>query len=140
GLGRERRVVPGSLSGGAHRRRCRDLRRAQQDAMIAIPRPVRLLFASATATLADAAVLVALCRLAGVSAGIAAAIGSLVGGAVNFVLNRTLVFDAVSSPWHRQAAHYAVIVVGGGAAVSGVAVAAFTAVGLPILVAKAIAV
>jgi putative flippase GtrA len=108
--------------------------------VIAVPRPVRMLFASAAATLADTVVLVTLCRFVGLGAGLAAAVGALVGGAVNFVINRTLVFDANGSPWKRQAAHYAVIVVGGGAAVSGVAVAALVAIGLPILVAKAIAV
>jgi putative flippase GtrA len=105
-----------------------------------VPRPVRVLFASSAATLADTAVLLALCRFVGLGAGAAAAIGSIVGGALNFTINRVLVFGARNAPWSRQAVHYAVIVVGGGAAVSGAAVAALVAMGLPILAAKAVAV
>jgi putative flippase GtrA len=105
-----------------------------------LPRWCRLLIASGVATAADAAVLLALCWQLGVAPGRAAAVGCLVGGAVNFAIGRTWVFQARGRAWWRQAARYAVVVVGGGAVVSGVAVAALAAAQLPLPLAKAIAV
>jgi putative flippase GtrA len=105
-----------------------------------LPRPLRLLVASGLATAADTAILVALARGAGLRPGLAAAIGCLAGGLVNFVMTRSWVFTAGDRAWVPQALRYGVIVVGGGAAVSGLAVAALCAAGAPLLIAKAIAV
>jgi putative flippase GtrA len=105
-----------------------------------LPRLLRLAIASGVATAADSAVLLVLCWQLGVAPGLAAAAGSLVGGAVNFALGRSWVFRARDRSWWRQAAHYAVVVVGGGAVVSGLAVAALTAARVPLALAKAIAV
>jgi putative flippase GtrA len=105
-----------------------------------VPRLLRLLVASGLATLADAAVLLALCWQLGAPPGPAAVAGALVGGAVNFAIGRAWVFGARDRAWWRQAARYAVVVVGGGAVVSGLAVAALVAAGLLLPVAKAIAV
>jgi putative flippase GtrA len=105
-----------------------------------LPRVVRLLIASGVATAADTAVLFALCWQLGVGPGPAAVAGCLVGGAVNFAIGRSWVFAARDRAWWRQAARYAVIVVGGGAAVSGLAVAALVAARLPLPLAKALAV
>jgi putative flippase GtrA len=66
--------------------------------------------------------------------------GGLVGGAVHFAIGRVWVFRSRDRAWWLQAARYAVVVIGGGAAVSGIAVAALVAAQLPLAVAKAIAV
>lgn len=97
----------------------------------------RQLVASGTSTIADTATLLVLVHV--LPAGIAAAIGCFVGGAINFTISRAFVFRSAGT-WWRQAARYAVIVVGGGAVVSGLAVAALVAAHLPLLVAKAIAI
>lgn len=108
--------------------------------LIRLPRWCRLLIASGLATAADSAVLLALCWQLGVAPGRAAAAGCLVGGAINFTIGRRWVFRAQARAWWRQAARYAVVVVGGGAVVSGVAVAALVAAHLPLPLAKALAV
>ncbi|MBK9034702.1 MAG: GtrA family protein [Myxococcales bacterium] len=105
-----------------------------------LPGPLRQLVASGVATCVDTAVLLALVHGAGLVAGVAAALGCLVGGAVNFAITRAWVFAARDRAWVGQALRYGVIVVGGGAVVSGLAVAALGAAGLPLLVGKAIAV
>jgi putative flippase GtrA len=101
---------------------------------------MRLMISSGIATAADSAVLLVLCWQLGLPPGPAAVCGCLVGGAVNFAIGRSWVFRARDRAWWRQAARYAVIVVGGGAVVSGLAVAALVAAGLPLPVAKAAAV
>ena len=103
-----------------------------------LPRLLRLAIASGVATTADSAVLFALCWQLGVAPGPAAAAGCLVGGAVNFAIGRAWVFR--ERAWWRQAARYALIVVGGGAVVSGLVVAALVAAHLPLPLAKAAAV
>jgi putative flippase GtrA len=108
--------------------------------MITIPRPVRVLIASGAATTCDTAVLLVLCHVAAWAAGPAAFAGSLAGGVINFVINRTWVFAGGHGGWLGQALRYGVIVVGGGAAVTGGAVAAGVAIGLPVLGAKAVAI
>jgi putative flippase GtrA len=105
-----------------------------------LPRLLRLLIASGVATTADSAVLFVLCWQLGVAPGLAAVAGCLVGGAVNFAIGRAWVFRARDRAWWLQAARYAVIVVGGGAVVSGLAVASLVAAGLPLPLAKAAAV
>lgn len=105
-----------------------------------LPRLLRLLIASCVATTADSAVLFVLCWRLGAAPGLAATAGALVGGAVNFAIGRAWVFRARDRAWWRQAARYALIVVGGGAVVSGLAVAALVAVHLPLPLAKAAAV
>jgi putative flippase GtrA len=105
-----------------------------------LPRLLRLLIASCVATTADSAVLFVLCWQLGVAPGLAAAAGCLVGGAVNFAIGRAWVFRARDRAWWRQAARYALIVVGGGAVVSGLVVAALVAAHLPLALAKAAAV
>lgn len=108
--------------------------------MITIPRPVRVLVASGAATATDTAVLVLLCHVVAWAAGPAAIAGSLAGGVINFVINRTWVFGGGGRGWLGQALRYGAIVVGGGAAVTGGAVAAGVAIGLPLLAAKAVAI
>lgn len=103
-------------------------------------RMARLVFASGVATAIDTAVLVLLVAIAGVSPGPAAVVGCLAGGAVNFAVSRRWVFGAQARRWWPQALRYGVIVVGGGAIVSGLAVAALAVAGAPLLLAKAIAV
>jgi putative flippase GtrA len=105
-----------------------------------VPRVLRVLVASGAATAADTAVLLLLCWGVGLSAGLAAGAGSVAGGAVNFAINRTFIFGGGAGDWWTQALRYGVIVVLGGAVISGVAVAALVATGLPLLVAKAAAV
>ncbi|HEX7836015.1 MAG TPA: GtrA family protein [Kofleriaceae bacterium] len=105
-----------------------------------LPVVLRLLIASGVATTADAAVLFVLCWQFGVAPGVAAVAGCLVGGAVNFAIGRTWVFCARDRAWWLQAARYALVVVGGGAVVSGIAVAALVAAHLPLPLAKAAAV
>jgi putative flippase GtrA len=101
-----------------------------------LPRPLRLLCASGLATGLDTAILVGLSLGAGLAPGFAAALGCLGGGLVNFVLTRAWVFAARDRAWLPQALRYGVVVVGGGAVVSGLAVAALCAAGAPLLAAK----
>lgn len=101
-----------------------------------LPRPLRVAATGGIATAVDTAVLVALCWGAGVVPGLAALLGCLAGGALNFAINRRWIFRATDRSWIVQALAYGVIVVGGGAIVSGLAVAAGVAVGLPLLAAK----
>jgi putative flippase GtrA len=103
-----------------------------------LPRPLRMICAGGAATVVDTGTLLALCWIAGLAAGPAAVLGCAVGGVVNFAINRAWIFGA-SRGWARQALRYAVIVVGGGAAVTGLGVAALDAAGAPLLVAKAFA-
>ena len=101
-----------------------------------LTRLLRVVMAGGIATALDTLVLAALFFAYDVSAGQAALCGSLAGGAVNFVLNRKFVFGATQGDWRRQALLYAVVVVGGGAIVSAVAVAAMHGVGIPVMLAK----
>lgn len=103
-------------------------------------RLARLATASGVATAVDTAVLLLLVAGAGLAPGPAAVVGCLAGGAVNFAVSRRWVFRAHARRWWPQALRYGVIVVGGGALVSGLAVAALTAVGAPLLLAKAVAI
>lgn len=105
--------------------------------LVTVARFARLLAASSAATLADVATLLAVVTLCGLAPGPASVVGCLVGGGVNFAINRAWVFRGRRGPWLLQAMRYGVIVVGGGAVVSGLAVAALTSVGLPLLIAKA---
>lgn len=100
-------------------------------------RVLRLLIGSATATSVDAVVLLTLVWVLRVPITIATVLGCLCGGAVNFALTRAWVFGSRDRAWVAQAVRYFVVVVGGGALVSGAAVAALTALGLPLFVAKA---
>ncbi|MEZ4398702.1 MAG: GtrA family protein [Kofleriaceae bacterium] len=105
-----------------------------------IPRVVRQLAVGGLATVVDTVVLVATLWAWALSPGVAAVLGCLAGGVVNFGVTRAWVFAAADRAWVPQAARYAVVVVGGGALVSGAAVAALCAAGLPVLAAKAVAV
>jgi putative flippase GtrA len=102
-----------------------------------VPRPLRMICSGGAATTVDTAVLVLLCWGAGLPAGLAAALGCLAGGVTNFAITRRAIFGARGRGWLEQAARYALLVVGGGAAVSAFAVAGLVALGLPLLVAKA---
>lgn len=105
-----------------------------------LPRPLRVLIAGGAATACDTIVLMITCWGLGVPPGFAAIAGCLTGGAVNFAINRRWIFAATGASWLPQLARYGVIVVGGGALVSGAVVAALAAAGVPLLVAKASAV
>lgn len=101
---------------------------------------LRALTASIAATALDVVTLLALVRVAHVTAGLAAAAGCIAGGALNFVLSRRWVFAARGRSATRQLAAYGVLVVLGSAVMAGVLVHAGTALlGAPILAAKATA-
>jgi putative flippase GtrA len=101
-----------------------------------LDRLVRVVIAGGGATAIDTIVLAALYYGVDVAPGSAAVLGCLAGGAVNFVLNRRWVFGATDGAWLRQAALYAGIIVGGGAVISGLTVAALHVASLPLLLAK----
>jgi putative flippase GtrA len=103
---------------------------------------VRMVGCGGAATAVDTALLLALYRSGATSAGIAAVIGCMIGGLVNYLLNRTYVFGDGRSDraWPGEALRYGSIVVGGGAVVSGIVVAAATGAGVPVLVAKLVAI
>lgn len=105
-----------------------------------LPRLLRVLASGGAATAVDTVVLIVLCGLAGVPAGAAAVAGCLAGGGVNFTIKRRWIFAAAGHRWPAQLLRYGVVVVGGGAVVSGAAVAGLVASGLPVLAAKAITV
>lgn len=100
---------------------------------------LRVLAASAAASLTDVVMLLTLVALA-VPVAAATAIGCLCGGAVNYVITRRFVFRLRHTGAWRRFAAYMGVVVGAGAAVSSAVVhVGSVALGLPILVAKAIA-
>ena len=96
-----------------------------------------MMASSAAASALDVTVLVALVHLGHLAAGPAAALGALVGGALNFALTRRFVFRGASGCVWRQAAAYGLLIVVGGALLSGLIVQLWmTRLGGPILIAK----
>ena len=104
-----------------------------------IPTLARQVTASTIATSVDLMMLFALVRVVGLPPAIAAIAAALGGGATNFAIGRCWVFEA-RGPVIDQAVRYAVLVVGGGAIVSGAVVGGLAALGLPLVVAKVLAV
>ena len=102
-----------------------------------LSRLVRQLTSSAIATTIDLVLLLALVQV--VPPAIAAAVAAIGGGCANFAIGRIWVFEARGSVV-GQAVGYAVLVVGGGALVSGAIVGGLAAAGIPLVVAKVLAV
>jgi putative flippase GtrA len=99
---------------------------------------------SSAASVVDLATLFTLLHLLHLWPGAAGALGCMAGGAVNFALNRRWVFGDLQrqhgAHWRGQLLRYALLVVLGGALGSGLVIQLTVAgLGLPVIVAKAIA-
>ena len=101
----------------------------------------RAAVSGAIGTSVDVAVLWLASAVLATAAGTAAVLGCFAGGAVNFAITRTWAFERRGrSEWLRDAAFYAIAIVGGCALWSAAIVHASVTAGIPILVAKAIAI
>lgn len=100
----------------------------------------RMLATSTASTAVDVVTLLALAGMLAVPAGTAAVLGCLAGGVVSFVLSRHYVFGAAAGCWKKQLLGYGVLVVLGGALLSGAIVRATVLhLGAPVLLAKGVA-
>ena len=103
-------------------------------------RLLRMAASSSAASIVDLLTLLSLVKLCQLWPGPAGAIGCLAGGAVNFALNRRWVFCQRDGRWGRQLLSYVLLVVLGGALGAGALIhLAIALLGLPVLLAKAIA-
>ncbi|MDQ3336883.1 MAG: GtrA family protein [Myxococcota bacterium] len=104
-----------------------------------LSRLVRQVTSSTIATTLDLVLLVALVHVANLPPTIAGTVGAIGGGCANFAIGRIWVFEARGSVV-GQAVGYAVLVVGGGALINGAIVGGLAAAGVPLVIAKVLAV
>lgn len=103
-------------------------------------RLARMAVSSTAASAVDLVTLLSLVNLVHLWPGAAGTLGCLAGGTVNFVLNRSWVFRSRGAGWLGQLLRYGLLVVLGGALAAGAVIQlGVAALGLPVLLAKAIA-